>query len=175
MDNIERLLIDIKESLERDIHGLHKRFDEIGARFDAQAVRLDRHAALLQTGSRWTNRMNEWAEKVDSAFEARDRLIADLSERIRRLEADRAGQEGFHRQPSRPQRDLRAIQPDGVNAQSHLTGTRFLNRNVFDAKHVGSAEFMDPNRAGHLPNLHITCLWRDDLRSWRRSVACFFR
>lgn len=35
------LLIDIKESLERDINGLHKRFDEMRARFDAQAMRLD--------------------------------------------------------------------------------------------------------------------------------------
>lgn len=33
--------------------------------------------------------MTEWAEKVDSAFEERDCLIADLSERIRRIEADR--------------------------------------------------------------------------------------
>jgi hypothetical protein len=93
MDNIEGLLADIKESLERDIHGLQqsmdRRFDEIAARFDAQAARLERHAGRLQTGNRWTARMNDWAEKVDAAFDPRDRLIADLSERVRLLESER--------------------------------------------------------------------------------------
>jgi hypothetical protein len=30
--------------------------------------------------------MNEWAEKIDSAIAVKDRHIAELSERIRRLE-----------------------------------------------------------------------------------------
>ena len=93
MDNIEQLLTDIKESLEREMQGLrremkglHQRFDEVNARFDNQAIRLDRHAALLQVGSRWTGRINEWAEKVDSAMDVKDRQVADLSERVRKLE-----------------------------------------------------------------------------------------
>ena len=65
---------------------IDQRFDEMGARFDAQAARLDRHGALLQTGSRWSTRMNEWAEKVDAGFDKRDRQIAELFERIRKLE-----------------------------------------------------------------------------------------
>jgi hypothetical protein len=53
---------------------------------DTQAARLDRHSALLQTGSRWTNRMNQWAEKVDAALEVKDKQIAQLSEPVRKLE-----------------------------------------------------------------------------------------
>src|SRR5712691_11217257 len=59
----ESLLTFMQESFAR----IDQRFDEIGARFDAQAARLDRHAALLQTGSRWSARMNEWAEKLTPA------------------------------------------------------------------------------------------------------------
>jgi hypothetical protein len=46
LDNIERLLVDCKESLERDIQGLR---ELITTRFDTQAARLDRQDALIQT------------------------------------------------------------------------------------------------------------------------------
>jgi hypothetical protein len=37
-------------------------FKAVTSRFDIQASRLDRQAALIQTGSRWINRMNDWAD-----------------------------------------------------------------------------------------------------------------
>lgn len=83
MDHIERLLVDMKESLEREMRA---GFESLNHRFDLQAARLERHGALIQTGSRWTNRMNQWAEKVDSALEAKDRQIADLRSRLEKLE-----------------------------------------------------------------------------------------
>jgi hypothetical protein len=83
MSNIERLITDMKESLEREIR---EGFSQVTTRFDTQAARLERHGALLQTGSRWTNRMNAWAEKIDAAMEARDREIAELRARLERLE-----------------------------------------------------------------------------------------
>ena len=83
MSDVERLIIDMKESLEREIHAFR---EEMRTRFDTQAARLDRQGALIQTGSRWTNRMNEWAEKIDVALEVKDREIAELRERINRLE-----------------------------------------------------------------------------------------
>jgi hypothetical protein len=83
MEHIEHLLVDVKENLERQIQA---GFDGLIIRFDTQALRLDRHAALIQTGSRSTSPMNESSEKVDAALEAKDRQIADLSERIRKLE-----------------------------------------------------------------------------------------
>ena len=92
-EEIIRLIIDMKEGLERQIGELIERFDRMEARFLNQDARLTRHAALLQTGSRWTNRMNEWSEKIDQAMETRDRQIAELFERIRRLENERRSQQ----------------------------------------------------------------------------------
>jgi hypothetical protein len=45
------LVVEVKESLERQIEG-------VAGRFDAQAIRMDRQAAMLQTGARmssWTS------------------------------------------------------------------------------------------------------------------------
>jgi hypothetical protein len=74
--SIGQLILAVRESLEREIHSF---CDEIRTRFDTQAARLERHAALLQTGSRWTNRMNERAEKVDTALETKDRCETALT------------------------------------------------------------------------------------------------
>jgi hypothetical protein len=78
-----RLLTDIKESLEREIHDFRS---EMRTRFDDQAARMDRQAGILRAGTTWTKRMDDWAEKVDRALDAKDRQIAELTERIRRLE-----------------------------------------------------------------------------------------
>jgi hypothetical protein len=86
MDHLEQLLTGVKESLERQIQA---GFDGLNVRFDTQALRLDRHAALIQTGSRWTARMNEWSEKVDAALDAKDKQIAALAERLSKLEQSR--------------------------------------------------------------------------------------
>lgn len=77
--SLERFIVDLKESLEREIHGLT-------ARFDAQSARLDRHAALWQTGSRWSSRMDAWAEKVDGNADAQAKLLAELMTRVQQLE-----------------------------------------------------------------------------------------
>lgn len=86
MDNVEHLLVDLKESLERELGALRYEMQQINIRFDTQAARLDRHAGLWQTGARWSGRMDVWAEKIDSALETKDREIAELRERLLRLE-----------------------------------------------------------------------------------------
>jgi hypothetical protein len=53
--NLEHLVVNVKESLEREMDA---GFKQVNDRFDTQAIRLDRQGALIQTGSRWTNRMN---------------------------------------------------------------------------------------------------------------------
>jgi len=84
------LLTEIKESLERELGGvrqdMREGFAQINTRFDTQALRLDRHAALWQTGRRWSARMDDWAEKVDAALEAKDHEITELRERLDKLE-----------------------------------------------------------------------------------------
>ena len=84
-NHIEILLTDIKESLERETAALR---ELIITRFDTQAARLERHAALIQTGSRWTSRMNDWAEKIDRALETKDKQIADITKRLEDLEGN---------------------------------------------------------------------------------------
>jgi len=66
--SLEHLITEVKESLEREIH---EGLVQITTRFDSQAVRLDRQGANWQTGRRWSGRMDDWAEKIDTALEAR--------------------------------------------------------------------------------------------------------
>ena len=93
MENLEKLIIDLKDSLERELAGLRhdiqvvqKGVEQLNGRFDTQAARLERHAGLWQTGARWSSRMDAWAEKVDGALEGKDREISELRERLQRLE-----------------------------------------------------------------------------------------
>jgi hypothetical protein len=82
-DRLENLMMELKESLERE---MRDGFQAMATRFDNTASRLDRHAALWQTGHRWSGRMDAWAERVDAALEVKDRQITELRERIERLE-----------------------------------------------------------------------------------------
>ena len=85
-----KLIVGLKDSLERELAGLRHDVQQgvrqLNARFDTQAARLERHAGLWQTGARWSSRMDAWAEKVDAPLEAKDREIAELRERLQRLE-----------------------------------------------------------------------------------------
>jgi hypothetical protein len=56
--------------IESDLAGLTERFDR-------QEARLERHGGILQTGSRWVNRMNQWAERIDQALSERDRHLLE--------------------------------------------------------------------------------------------------
>ena len=85
-----QLITDVKESLEREIRevaaAVTAGFAQVNTRFDTQAARLDRNAANWQTGRRWSGRMDEWAEKIDAALEAKDREIAELRKRLSEIE-----------------------------------------------------------------------------------------
>jgi|SRR5450432_2059743 len=87
---IELLLENMKESLEREIGVVREEmkggFAQVTSRFDTQSARMDRHAGYWQTGRRWSGKMEVWAEKIDTLLEAKDRQIADLRERVERLE-----------------------------------------------------------------------------------------
>jgi uncharacterized coiled-coil protein SlyX len=92
------LITNVKESLEndianlsRDVSNLTKDVSNLGVRFDNQAARLERHAGLLQTGNRWIARLNDWSAKVDASLEVKDKQIADLTDRINKLEQRNGG------------------------------------------------------------------------------------
>ena len=69
--NLAKLITDVKESLERELHSIeHKMtegFEAITTRLDNQAARLDRQARMWQTGRRWSAGIDDWAEKIDTA------------------------------------------------------------------------------------------------------------
>ena len=90
MSSIEQLILDLKEGLEREIRqvkeSMEQGFAQVNTRLDTQAARLERHAGMWQAGTRWSSGMDTWAEKVDGALEVKDREIADLRERLIKLE-----------------------------------------------------------------------------------------
>lgn len=83
-ERVVTLMTELKESLERQ---MNHRIDGLDARFEAQANRLDRQAALIQTGSRWSNRMTAWADKVDLSLDKKSAQIIDLHKRINKRES----------------------------------------------------------------------------------------
>ena len=89
-DNLERLMVDIKESLEAEMGGLKTQmqggFSSVNTKLDDMSTRLDRQAGLLRAGGQRIVRLDDWAEKVDKSLEAKDREIADLRDRVIRLE-----------------------------------------------------------------------------------------
>jgi hypothetical protein len=81
------------ESLERQFERLERRlerkmedgFAAIVARLENQSAG-DQHAGLWRAGTLWNSQMDAWAEKVNGMLEAKDREIAELRERLVRME-----------------------------------------------------------------------------------------
>ena len=107
--SLEQLIIDMKESLEREIHAvgremrgmearLNSRLDKFELRFEAQAARLDRLDTTIRAGGRWTSGMIDWASKVDTSLDgfgkqiiAIDKEIAEAGKRLAKLESKSNG------------------------------------------------------------------------------------
>ena|ERR1017187_7002200 len=81
--NLERLIVDVKESLETE---MQSGFSSLNTKLDDMSIRVDRHSGLLRSGGQRIARLDDWAEKVDKSLEAKDREIADLRERVVKLE-----------------------------------------------------------------------------------------
>jgi chromosome segregation ATPase len=81
--NLDRLIVDVKESLETEMKA---GFSALNTKLDDNSIRLDRHAGLLRSGGQRIVRFDDWAEKVDKSLESQDREIAELRERVLRLE-----------------------------------------------------------------------------------------
>ena len=88
--NLERLIVDVKESLETEMGSLRTEmkagFSALNTKLDDNSIRLDRHAGLLRSGGQRIVKLDDWAEKVDKSLETKDREIAELRERVLRLE-----------------------------------------------------------------------------------------
>lgn len=81
--NLEHLILDVKESLERDIAKLTDHVQAINTRMDVQSARLDRQAGTLQAGTRWIARINQWTERIDRSIEKHDRELSDMRPRLK--------------------------------------------------------------------------------------------
>ena len=77
--NLEKLMMDTKESLEWEFHSF---CDEVVSHLDLQAARLERQAMLRETGRRWSDVMDIWAAKIEAALDSKDGQIAGLARRI---------------------------------------------------------------------------------------------
>ena len=100
--SLEQLIVDMKESLEREIHGmearLNSRLDRFELRFEAQAARLDRLDTTIRAGGRWASGMIDWASKVDTSLDgfgkqilAIDQEIAAVGKRLAKLDGESNG------------------------------------------------------------------------------------
>jgi hypothetical protein len=95
-DEVIRLLIEIKESLERDMAAvrddmaqLRHDMERLGERFDAVGARLDRQGGLIRSGQTNIVRLNDWSEKIDQMLAARDKRMDEIEARLRKLEGNR--------------------------------------------------------------------------------------
>jgi predicted RNase H-like nuclease (RuvC/YqgF family) len=91
--NLERLITDMKDSLERELHQFRSEVgdfrQEMRNRFDNQAIRMDHQFGLLETGRRRIAHTDKSVEKIYQALEVKDREIAELRARIEKLEGGR--------------------------------------------------------------------------------------
>jgi hypothetical protein len=72
-EQLAQLISSVSDSLHRELVGLsslryemREGFTHLCNRLDLMETRLDRHGALLQTGARWSARMTQWSDDVDS-------------------------------------------------------------------------------------------------------------
>jgi hypothetical protein len=84
-----RLLMEIKESLEREMGELHREVKRLGERFDAVGARLDRQGGLIRAGQTNIVRLNDWSEKIGQMLAARYKRLDELDARLRKLEENR--------------------------------------------------------------------------------------
>jgi uncharacterized protein (DUF3084 family) len=54
--------------------------------FERLDARLGRHGGLIQGGAKAIARLTEWSERVDEMIHVRDQEIAEIRERLKRLE-----------------------------------------------------------------------------------------
>lgn len=82
-ERLTQLISGVSDSLHRE---MHEGFAQMNKRSSVTETRVNRHGALLQTGSRWTARINTWCEETDKLLLDRDKRIADLEQRVSDLE-----------------------------------------------------------------------------------------
>jgi len=80
----DKTLLDLFGSLSGEIGGMR---EEMKSGFSRMEARLARQGGIANGGARQVARLIEWSEKVDTIIAERDAEIADLRQRLEKLEA----------------------------------------------------------------------------------------
>lgn len=89
-DEVVRLIEGLSNEISELRAELRNAIERIETMVQIQGGRLERHGALLQTGSRWTARMNRWFENNDRMLAIMDERNERLEQRLRKLESGRS-------------------------------------------------------------------------------------
>ena len=86
-EQLAALIVDTSGSLHPQIQETERRLHtEMHQGFERLDARLGRHGSLIQGGSKAISRLIEWSERVDELIRVRDQEIAEIRERLKRLE-----------------------------------------------------------------------------------------
>lgn len=93
----DQALLEFFESLSREIGGVRDSLSgeiaslraDVKSGFDRIEARLARQGGIINGGSRQVARLIEWSEKIDTMIAERDEVIADLRQRLEKLEGQR--------------------------------------------------------------------------------------
>lgn len=86
-EQLAALIVDSAGSLHTQIQESERRVRaEMQQGFERLDARLGRHGGLIQGGSKTISRLIQWSERVDELIRVRDQEIAEIRERLKRLE-----------------------------------------------------------------------------------------
>jgi chromosome segregation ATPase len=86
MDFFENIFRSLEREMNTRFERVDMRFDAIDARLDRMDVRLSRLDRTVSAGTRQVANLTEWAEKQDQFQADTVRRIAELDERIQKLD-----------------------------------------------------------------------------------------
>lgn len=83
------VIVDMGSSLHTQIQETEARVRaDMNLGFERIEARLGRHGGLIQGGAKQITRLIEWSERVDEMIRERDKQIAELDNRLKRLESN---------------------------------------------------------------------------------------
>lgn len=80
----DQTMFDLFDSLKAE---MRQEFQVVKDAIQRMETRLGRQGAFIQTGARQVSRLVVWSEDVDAMMGDRDARIADLEDRVRKLES----------------------------------------------------------------------------------------
>ena len=86
MQFIERLFRSLESEMREGFAEVRQQFAAVNARLDQTNTRLDRIGGLVNGGARAIAKLVDWSERTDITTADLLRRVADMDERLRKLE-----------------------------------------------------------------------------------------